>query len=76
MTHPSTQTVPTTIRITAAQHSELKKHPISSSVIIRVLLNLWIEGKITIDEAIAEEKQRTDAVVTENQLRFTKENAA
>jgi hypothetical protein len=76
MTHPSTQTVPTTVRITPEQHSELKKHPISSSVIIRVLLNLWIEGKITIDEAIAEEKQRTDAVVAANQSKFKKEYAA
>ena len=76
MTHPSTQTVPTTIRITAAQHSELKKHPISSSVIIRVLLDLWLSNRIDIDSEIAEENLRTERVVVANQLRFTKENAA
>jgi hypothetical protein len=63
MTHPTTGTVPTTIRITPTQHSELRKHNVSQSVIIRVLLKLWLDGRIDIDNEIAEEKQRTEQAI-------------
>ena len=64
MSVPSVQTVATTVRITPAQRNALKRHSISASVIIRVLLQRWLDGAIDADEAIAEENKRTQDAIT------------
>jgi hypothetical protein len=58
MSGQSTQTVPTTVRVTREQHKALRKHSVSASVIVRVLLELWLNGTIDVDVEIAEENKR------------------
>lgn len=66
MSRPSVQTVATTVRITRTQQEALRKHSVSLGVIVRVLLQHWLEDKINIDEAIAEENKRTEDAINKN----------